>query len=190
MTRLRLRSELLPDSEQAHWLSDIDELEQIAESAMGLVKEESGSANRTRIDIAALVREAAEELAAAGLPVTLGPLQGATVQAGPLSLRRALRNLLINAATHGGGAMVSVSRLGDTVLVTIDDEGPGIPQALLQQVFEPFFRGDPSRSAHKGAGLGLSIAHEIIERLGGSLTLENRPGGGLQQLVALPTVAS
>jgi signal transduction histidine kinase len=186
MTRMRLRAELLPENEQTDWLADLDELEQIAESAIGLVREESGGADQTNVDMPSLVRETVEELVGADLPVRLGTIERASVKAGPLSLRRALRNLITNAATYGGGATVSLSRLGETVVVTIEDDGPGIPEDMLSQVFEPFFRADPSRGSTKGAGLGLTIANEIIERLGGSLTLENRPTGGLLQVVALP----
>jgi signal transduction histidine kinase len=186
MTRMRLRAELLPDEDQIDWFADVDELEQIAESAIGLVREESGAADRTKIDLSSLVRETAEELADADLPVKLGAVEPAFVVGGPLSLRRALRNLITNAATYGGGAIVSVQRTGETVLVQIEDDGPGIPEPMLSQVFEPFFRADPSRGNSKGAGLGLTIANEIIERLGGSLTLENRTAGGLLQVIALP----
>lgn len=186
MTRMRLRAELLPDRDQIDWLADIDELEQIAESAIGLVREESGAADRTTIDLCLLVRETVEELASAELPVKLGRVGPASVMGGPLSLRRALRNLINNAATYGGGAIVSVGQTGETVLVQIEDDGPGIPEHMLSQVLEPFFRADPSRGNSKGAGLGLTIANEIIERLGGSLTLENRVSGGLLQVIALP----
>lgn len=189
MTRMRLRAELLPENEQTDWLADVDELEQIAESAIGLVREESGGADQTNVDMPSLVRETVEELVSADLPVRLGTIERASVKAGPLSLRRALRNLITNAATYGGGATVSLSRLGETVVVAIEDDGPGIPEDMLSQVFEPFFRADPSRGSTKGAGLGLTIANEIIERLGGSLTLENRPTGGLLQIVALPAAA-
>lgn len=186
MTRLRLRAELLPDREQEDWFSDIDELDQIAESAIGLVREESGSADQTTIDLSRLVAETVSELAATDLPVQLVRADPAWVRAGPLSLRRALRNLMMNAAIYGGVAMVWVHIRDENVQVRIEDDGPGIPEHLLSRVFEPFFRGDPSRSATKGAGLGLTIANEIIERLGGSLTIENRPGGGLLQIVTLP----
>ncbi|GLQ11442.1 two-component sensor histidine kinase [Devosia yakushimensis] len=187
MTRMRLRAELLPDADQADWLSDIDELEKIAESAIGLVREESGTADHTSVDMAVLVRETVQELNAADLSVDLGTLEDAWVHAGPLSLRRALRNLITNAATYGGGATVSLQQQGETVFVRIEDNGPGIPEHMLTQVFEPFFRADFSRSNTKGAGLGLTIANEIVERLGGSLTIENRPTGGLLQIVALPS---
>lgn len=186
MTRMRLRAELLPDEDQDPWLDDLDELEAIASSAISLVREESGAVDQTDVEISELVRETVAELSAANLAANLGTIERGWVKAGPLSLRRALRNLITNAATYGGGAVVSVHQAGETILVRIDDNGPGIPEDKLARVLEPFFRADEARSGSKGAGLGLTIANEIIERLGGSLTLENRVGGGFSQIVALP----
>ena len=118
----------------------------------------------------------------------------------PLSLKRAVRNLAVNAATHGatatdgaglgGGARLSVSTDAERVVLVIEDDGPGIPEALMGRVFDPFFRVDPARQVKiPGAGLGLAIANEIVARHGGRLTLSNRPGGGLMQRVELPVLA-
>jgi signal transduction histidine kinase len=72
-------------------------------------------------------------------------------------------------------------------LITIDDEGPGIPDQIMSCVFEPFFRVDPARrKADLGAGLGLAIAKEIVERHGGKLTLQNRSPRGLRQTIIFP----
>ncbi len=111
-------------------------------------------------------------------------------KAGALGLRRALRNLIVNAATHGKGCIVSLSGQGGQAVLTIADRGPGIPPDLLNKAFEPFFRVDPARTQFiPGAGLGLAIAKEIIERCGGTIRLENRPGGGLVQTVVFGAVA-
>src|SRR4051794_24769370 len=87
-----------------------------------------------------------------------------------------IRNLIINAATHGKRARV-----------VIDDDGPGIPPEMIGRVFEPFFRAHLARTKHiDGAGLGLTIAHEIVQRAGGSITVENAVSHGLLQIVKLP----
>lgn len=186
MTRMRLRAEFLSEEERASWLADLDELDAIADSAIHLVREEGAGEDRGPVSLDALVRETVTELDNAKLPVALGGTVPVTVTAGPLALKRALRNLITNAATHGGGARVALAADGEEARLTIEDDGPGIPDALIPQVFEPFFRANPARTqAIKGAGLGLAIAREIIERFGGTIEIRNRAEGGLQQVVTL-----
>lgn len=189
MTRMRLRAEFLSDEERERWLADLDELDAIADSAIKLVQEEGTGDDSKPLVLQRLVRETVEELQAAQLAVELGKLDSASVMAGPLALRRALRNLITNAATHGGGARVTLESRPDDTRIVIEDDGPGIPEAMLSQVFEPFFRASPARTQIiKGAGLGLAIAREIIERFGGTIEIRNRPEGGLEQVVRLKTV--
>jgi signal transduction histidine kinase len=107
----------------------------------------------------------------------------------PLSLKRAIRNLLINAATYGGGATVSIRRKCESAFIDIVDNGPGIPEELLARAFEPFFRVDAARSATAGAGLGLAIAKEIIHRNRGTLILANGATGGLIQTIEVPAAS-
>jgi signal transduction histidine kinase len=121
------------------------------------------------------------------LDVTVTSTTPVTVRASRLTLNRALRNLIINAATHGVRAKVEVSATNGTARIVIDDEGPGIPADLLDQVFEPFFRADPARRQDiRGAGLGLTIAREIVQRAGGTISISNRAEVGLRQVVELP----
>lgn len=189
MTRMRLRAEFLPEDERASWLADLDELDLIADSAIRLVREEGAGEDRAEVDLAILVAETTRDLAEAGFAVSLGKIAPATVKAGPMSLRRALRNLIINAATHGGGGVVTLETAGNSAVLVIEDGGPGIPQEMMAHVFEPFFRAEPGRTRRvKGAGLGMAIAKDIVERLGGGIQIENRPEGGLRQTVTLPLV--
>lgn len=190
ITRLRLRAEFLPDAERTSWLGDLDELERIADSAIELVREEVGGGGEAiRLDV--LAGEVVAELAGLGLRVVMAARDPVVVSAHPLALKRALRNLVANAATHGGGAFVAVvadtSAPTPTALLRIDDDGPGIPPEQLARAFEPFFRVDPARRrSAPGAGLGLAIAREIVTRAGGEIRLANRPQGGLRQEVTLP----
>jgi signal transduction histidine kinase len=190
ITRLRLRAEFIQDDdERARWLNDLDELERIADSAILLVREESGKVPPEPIRLDQLVSSVAAELKDQKYDVAVANTEPITVRASRLALSRALRNLMINAATHGVRARVSVADgVGGTARVIIEDEGPGIPPALLGQVFEPFFRADPSRrQTRPGAGLGLTIAREIVRRAGGDISIANNPGRGLTQLIELPT---
>lgn len=183
MTRMRLRAEFL-DEERDKWLHDLDELDRIADSAIRLVREEVDQDVVEPIDLERLVRDIGAETTSLGYAVSLGHLDNVLVKAGALGLRRALRNLIVNAATHGKGCSLSLSATDGQAVLTIDDHGPGIPPELLNKAFEPFFRVDPGRrQSVPGAGLGLAIAKEIIERYGGSITLANKPGGGLSQKV-------
>lgn len=188
MTRMRLRTEFVADDEEREaWIRDLDELDRLADSAIALVREETAGRDSEPVRIDELAASVVDEIRGIGLPVQIGTTRPATVRVGPLALRRALRNLVINAATHGGGATVSVTQKDGAALVEIEDSGSGIPEEKLSQVFEPFFRVDPARQkVIPGAGLGLSIANEIVRRFGGSLTIRNRQSGGLSQTVALP----
>jgi signal transduction histidine kinase len=189
ITRMRLRAEFVEDEEErARWLTDLDELERIADSAILLVREESGKAPPELIELDKLVGSIGQELRDQNLDVTEIAKQPVKVRASRLTLNRALRNLIINAATHGVRARVEVNGANGMARIVIEDDGPGIPPDLLCQVFEPFFRADPARRQDiRGAGLGLTIAREIIQRAGGSIAISNREQGGLKQVVELPT---
>ncbi|MET2829595.1 ATP-binding protein [Mesorhizobium shangrilense] len=188
MTRMRLRAEFL-EEERDKWLHDLDELDRIADSAIRLVREEVDQDAVEPVDLERVVRDLETEMTSLGHAVSMRHLDKVFVRAGALGLRRALRNLIVNAATHGKGCDVSLSATGGQAVLTIADNGPGIPAELLNKAFEPFFRVDPARrQSVPGAGLGLAIAKEIIERYGGTIVLENRPGGGLSQKVVFAAV--
>jgi signal transduction histidine kinase len=185
---MRLRAEFVEDDEERSlWLADLDELERIADSAILLVREESGKAAPETLWLDKLVADIAGELKDQDLDVTVTAAEPVSVRASRLALARALRNLMINAATHGRRASVRVEgKPGAVAKVIIEDEGPGIPQELLGQVFEPFFRVDPGRRQNiPGAGLGLTIAREIVQRAGGDIKISNRASRGLEQVVEL-----
>lgn len=189
ITRMRLRAEFVEDEEERGlWLVDLDELERIADSAILLVREESGKAPPELVRLDQLVDKIGAELREQNLDVANAEAAPVTVLAPRHTLNRALRNLIINAATHGVRARVSVdSSQPSTARIIIEDDGPGIPPEIIHQVFEPFFRADPARrQGIPGAGLGLTIAHEIIQRAGGSISIANGANGGLMQVVELP----
>jgi signal transduction histidine kinase len=189
MTRMRLRAEFVTDNDdRMAWLRDLDELDQIADSAIRLVREEVNPEAHEPVSLDGLVGDVVSELVEMGLPVEQGRVEPAFVVGASFALKRALRNLIVNAATHGLSAAVSLRRdsSGYAVLAIVD-RGPGIPADLLDRVFEPFFRVDQARrKLIPGAGLGLAIAREIIENHGGTVTIVNRPGGGLMQTISLP----
>ena len=189
MTRMRLRAEFIDDdAEREKWLTDLTELNTIADSAISLVRDEVSAEPMQDLRLDALLTDITAELSAQGLPARLSaPLPQTWICAQPVALSRALRNLVINAATHGKGAEISLGTAGGWAEIRISDHGPGIPEALLDRAFEPFFRVDPARrKSPAGAGLGMAIARQGIERLGGDIQLENRVSGGLVQILRLP----
>ena len=102
-------------------------------------------------------------------------------------MKRAITNLLDNAVKYGKRAEATITTAAKAIEITIDDDGPGIPEAELPQVFQPFYRVDSSRSRDTGGtGLGLAIAQSIVQAHGGELTLANRPNGGLRACIRLP----
>jgi signal transduction histidine kinase len=187
MTRMRLRAEFLDDADREKWLADINELDRIADSAIRLVQEEIEDDEGEVVRLDRLVRDVISELQELQFDVRAIETEPAQVMGNPFALKRGIRNLLINAATHGGGASVIIRRQSSSVLVDIIDSGPGIPEQLLVRAFEPFFRVDTARSATAGVGLGLAIAKEIIHRNQGTLILANRVNGGLIQTIEMPT---
>ncbi|MFR5879953.1 MAG: sensor histidine kinase [Cloacibacillus evryensis] len=100
------------------------------------------------------------------------------VRARPTCLKRSIENLLTNAVKYAGGAVVSVEKDRGDVVIKIEDDGPGIPEAMLEKVFEPYYRLEGSRNRESGGtGLGLSIARNMVLLNEGSLVLKNRPQG-------------
>ncbi|MFY7904146.1 MAG: sensor histidine kinase, partial [Rubrivivax sp.] len=128
---------------------------------------------------------AAEEAARTGAGVAGVPL---TVRGDDRLLRRALRNLLENARRYGdGGAVeVHVGRSGAQAEVSVEDRGPGVPEAYRERIFEAFFRLPGHAEKAGGVGLGLALVRQIAERHGGSVRCEARAGGGSRFVLALP----
>lgn len=186
MTRMRLRAEFIRDDEERRkWFADLEELDRIADSAIGLVREEISRDSLEEVRLDKIVGAIVAELRAIDMNIDSGEMEQATICAGPLAVTRALRNLLINAATHGQSATVTVTHLGNRAVVRIIDTGPGIPEDRLNQVFEPFFRIDIARQrSFPGAGLGMAIAREIVTRFEGEISVRNRKPGGLEQVVS------
>lgn len=191
---MRLRAEFIENGEErAKWLADLEELDAIADSAILLVREEVRQDSIQTIDIGRLLSEIVSDVSGlghAGSLVFIEPEAAMTIKAAPLALKRALRNLILNAVTHGKKAHIDLIGDESEIVVTIRDEGPGIPQELIGRVFEPFFRVDLARrKSIPGVGLGLAIAREIIERFGGTITIANHKKQGLIQTVTFARAA-
>jgi len=191
ITRLRLRAEFVEDGEQrAKMLKDLDEMEAMIAAAIAFAREETAAERRATVDLAALLREIGSDLVEAGGKVEVSAPPSLDYEGRPMALKRAFANLIGNAVAYGGQAAVRLVDAGDRLVVTIDDSGPGIPEAEQEKVFAPFYRLERSRSRDTGGtGLGLSVARTVLRGHGGDIALGNRPEGGLRQTVTLPKPA-
>ena len=187
LTRMRLRVEALDESQRGPLQKDIGELQQIMDTTIDIARSKSEAV--TMVDVASLIESLVEDRQDMGQPIQLEErLQDpevlfsiAPLSARPLSMKRCLANLMDNALRYGGSVVVGVEERGPMLAVTISDCGPGIPEADLEKVFEPFYRLERSRSRSTGGtGLGLSIARSMARMHDGDVVLENRPEGGLR----------
>lgn len=189
ITSLKIKSEFIADAElRARMGESLDELQAMTEAALDAARTGLGEEPAREVDVTALVESMCADLADMGGAVTFE--EGAAVRATCRSneVKRAARNLVQNALRYGERACVSVRLDGRVVAVMVDDDGPGLTAEQIERVFEPFVRGETSRSRETGGlGLGLTLARAIARGHGGDVTLANREGGGLR---ATMTIAS
>lgn len=191
ITNLRLRVELLEEGEtKVRMLETLDELRATVEATLSFTREELGE-EAVRADLTSLVESVCDDFTDVGRPVSFAPADRLPVTCRTGSLRRAVRNLVENALTYGGVARVALHATPSGVEITVSDDGPGIPEAYMERVFEPFMRLESSRNRRTGGvGLGLSIARSVVRGHGGDVRLVNRTGGGLDAVIMLPIVSS
>ena len=187
LTRLRFRAEQAPDALRDRMAADVEEMDGLIGQAMAFVRGEVQAERRERLDLAHLAADCAAGFAETGAAVTFAGDTSLPVEGDPAALRRAVANLIDNALKFGDAARVGAIRSGDSAVLTIADDGPGLPEAELETVFEPFQRGERSRNRQTGgAGLGLAVARQAARAAGGDVVLTNRPGGGLEARLSLP----
>lgn len=193
ITRLKLRAELLDDDEQrAKILADLEEMEAMIGATLAFARDDAAAEPSVPLDLAALCRTVLDEAADANQDLAEaiaydGP-EHLTVRARPVALKRALANLVGNAIAYGSAARLQLwPAAAGQLRITIDDNGPGVPEDELEGVFQPFRRLETSRNRETGGtGLGLTIARNILRAHGGDVVLRNRAGGGLQAVATLP----
>jgi signal transduction histidine kinase len=187
LTTLRLRAEFIADEElQQKILATIDEMKTMTEATLSFAKGEAAVEDTRTVDLNALIESLCDDLAEIGHDVEFVEGDPLAYRCRPDGIKRAVRNLIENALRYGGHASVRLVSSPSAVDILVDDEGPGIPPAEIEQVFAPFYRLEQSRSRETGGvGLGLSIARAIIRHHGGDIVLSpNNPG--LRAAVSLP----
>lgn len=188
VTLLRLRAELMDDSaEQRKVLETLDEMEAMITAALEFSKGAFSDEAQRHVDLAALLESLCDDMADRGAPIELASTEQVLYSCRPVALKRAFSNLIDNAIKYGGVARVRIDERTDGIVITIEDDGPGIADEHLEQVFVPFFRVDASRSKGAGGfGLGLTIAQAVIQGHGGDVQIKNGAERGLVVRVSLP----
>jgi signal transduction histidine kinase len=188
ITRLRLRAELLDDPKlKAKFVHDLDEMETMARATLDFLRDADAREAAQPIEVNALIESLQADAEELGQEVVIRGSAASPYAGRPLALQRCLRNLIDNAVKYGKHATLNVIDSTKCLQIIVADEGPGIPEQQLEQVFEPFVRLEPSRSRETGGvGLGLSISRDIARGHGGDLMLRNRASGGLEAVLTLP----
>lgn len=187
LTTLRLRAEFVTDAQiQQKILATVDEMEVITEAALSFAHSEATAEATRAVDLSALLGSLCDDLAELGHQVSFVETDRINYRCRPDNLKRAVRNLIENALRYAGTASVSLQTSPASIDIVVEDQGPGIPAAELEQVFAPFYRLEQSRNRQTGGvGLGLSIARAIARHHGGDILLaSNNPG--LRATVTLP----
>jgi signal transduction histidine kinase len=188
ITRMRLRADLLDDDEaRRRFEADLAEMQAMVQQTLDFMRGLGGGEAAQAIDVDALLECLQADQQAMGREVRIAGRAQAPLPGVASLLKRCLANLVDNAVAYGGRAQIEVEDTPERLTVRVRDDGPGIPDAELENVFEPFYRLEASRNRTTGGtGLGLTIARNIAQTHGGDIALRNRPEGGLEAVLTLP----
>lgn len=187
ITRMKLRAEMLQEPEaRERFLHDLNEMETMIAATLDFLRGESHQEAGVALDLNALLSALADDFSSQGRVEITGSASR-PLQARPQALKRCLANLIDNALRYGGAAHIRMEEREGGLHIHIEDDGPGIPEADLESLFEPFRRGEASRNRNSGGvGLGLAIARNLARAHGGDVRLANRPQGGIRASLDLP----
>ena len=185
LTRLKLQLAMLKQKDLSKEMSkDIDEMEKMLNDYLQFAKNQAQE-NTSKIDLTLLLNSIKNQFASEKL--TIYSKEKIELEVRPSALKRSFVNIIQNGLTYGNNVIVNIQKGNNRALITIEDDGPGIPEDQYKNVFKPFFRLDKSRSLNQsGVGLGLAIVEDIINAHGGAIQLGKSKDGGLQVRVTLP----
>ncbi|MEI7048968.1 ATP-binding protein [Pseudomonas koreensis] len=188
LTRMRLRSEFMEDFDhQGKLIRDIEEMQSMINAALAFFREDTQPEQSTAFDLSELLQTIIDDYRDQNIAIDFHGPAHLVYEGRPLGIKRVIVNLLENAEKYAQQPAIALSSDGYSVCIDVTDNGPGIPEASLQRVFDPFFRLETSRNRETGGvGLGLSAARAIVREQGGELSLSNRSSGGLLARVELP----
>jgi signal transduction histidine kinase len=189
ITRIKLRTHFITDEATRNKFdADLNEMETMIAQTLDFARDDSKIEKLTTLDLHSFLQSICDEMQDMGHHVTFHTkAQQVPFNGGRISLKRAITNLITNALKYGNQVNVSLKKHIKSIVISIEDNGPGIREQDLDKVLQPFYRGDLSRSKHTGGvGLGLAVTQDIIKKHGGDITLKNLNTGGLQVLIKLP----
>ncbi|VVN05393.1 ATP-binding protein [Pseudomonas fluorescens] len=188
LTRMRLRSEFMEDLDhQGKLIRDVEEMQSMINAALAFFREDTHREQTTAFDLSELLQTIVDDYRDQQINVDFDGPAHLVYEGRPLGIKRVIVNLLENALKYAQHPGIALKYDEYSIGIEVSDDGPGIPEAALEQVFDPFFRLEASRNRDTGGvGLGLSAARAIVREQGGELTLSNRHAGGLLARVELP----
>ena len=185
LTRLKLQLAMLNQKDLSEKMSrDIDEMEKMLNNYLQFAKNQTQE-NTSKIDLVVLFN--AIKIQFNNKNLTIYNKDKIELKGRPIALKRSFENIIQNGLTYGNKVFVDIKKGSNRALITVEDDGPGIPGDQYKNVFKPFFRLDKSRSLNQaGVGLGLAIVEDIINSHGGSIQLSKSKLNGLQVKISLP----
>jgi two-component system osmolarity sensor histidine kinase EnvZ len=185
LTRLKLQLAMLKQKDLSEKMSkDIDEMEKMLNDYLQFAKTQAQE-NTSKIDLEVLFNSIKNQFNNEKLSISTK--EGIELEARPIALKRSFENVIQNGLTYGNKVFVVIQKGTNRALITIEDDGPGIPVDQYKNVFKPFYRLDKSRSLNQfGVGLGLAIVEDIVNSHGGNIQLGKSKYNGLQVKISLP----
>ena len=163
---------------------DIDEMESMLDDYLQFAKTQSQETT-SKIDLKNIFNLIESELNNSNLKIIIK--ENVELKGRPNALKRSFENIIQNGLIYGTNVFVDINKSANRALITIEDDGPGIPEDQYKNVFKPFFRLDKSRSLNQsGVGLGLAIVEDIVNSHGGNIQLGKSKLNGLQVKISLP----
>ena len=189
ITRMQLRSHMLEDKATSDsFIADLEEMQLMINEVLAFSREDAKTEDKSTIDLVSFLSVICDEYSDLGFEVEFAALSNRLpIMGRPLSLKRAFTNLINNAKRYGNKVNVVIKNWGNDIVITITDDGPGIPESDIQYVFQPFYRAEKSRNRDTGGvGLGLAVTHDVVKVHGGIIELSNIKPHGLQVTISFP----
>jgi two-component system, OmpR family, osmolarity sensor histidine kinase EnvZ len=187
LTRFRLSLAFLEEGPEVEALKrDVDEMNKMLEAYLDFARGDTGE-QAAPTDLNAMLSAVRDDVLRAGQRADFSIYGDPNAMVRPLAFKRLMANLVNNAARHADKIDIRADHEGRWLLITVDDDGPGIPPDKRDLAFRPFQRLDEARNLDEtGTGLGLAIARDIARNHGGDITLTESPLGGLRAVVRVP----